>query len=83
MRSIPTSLTSSQKGQYNEFEAAQMLGVSVQQLRTLVTRHIVAETSVGTEAPDLAAATYNRSDLVVLRVLATQLSGSLEVFQNQ
>ena len=57
------------KTQYSEHEAAQMLGVSLEDFRTLVRTHIVH----GEDLP--AQATYQPSDLLVLRVLA-RLNGA-------
>lgn len=51
------------KTQYSEHEAAQLLGVSIEELRSLVCTHIVH----GADLPEQA--TYQASDLVVLRLL--------------
>ncbi len=50
---------------YTELEAAEKLGVSVDQLRTLVRSHI----SRGEDSGVISS--FRPSDLVVLRVLAT------------
>lgn len=52
------------RARYSESEAASRLGVSVEQLRTLVKRHI----SNDEEVPENA--TFHASDLIVLSVLA-------------
>ena len=53
--------------QYSEIEAADMLGLTVDQLRTLVKNHIVKDDSEG--AP-ITISSFQPSDLVVLRILA-------------
>ena len=59
-------MTKVQKVQYSEYEAANMLGISIEQLRGLVRDHIVKEwNSAAPEVP-----TFHPSDLVILRVLA-------------
>lgn len=58
------------RAQYTEMEAAAILGISVEELRKLVTSHIVKDE----EAAPLADATYHSSDLLVLRILAAKRS---------
>lgn len=53
------------KAQYTEAEAAELLGVSVEQLRALVQSHITR----GEQDLD-SSLTFQASDLLVLRVLA-------------
>ena len=61
------------KPQYSEVEAARMLGISVDQLRSLVRAHIVKdEEATGPAVPS----SYQKSDLVVLRVLARMIGSS-------
>ena len=55
------------KAQYSEAEVAQQLGVTVEDLRTLIRRHIVIEE---TEATNVPMTTFQPSDLLVLRLLA-------------
>lgn len=55
------------KTHYSETEAAQELGVSVEQLRTLIRHHIIASDD---EMGNLAIATYQPSDLLLIRLLA-------------
>lgn len=55
------------KVQYSEIEAAEMLGVTVEQLRSLVQSHIVKDDS---DAPAAAVSTFQSSDLLVLRILS-------------
>jgi hypothetical protein len=54
------------KVQYSETEAAQLLGISVEELRTLVKEHIVNEDEPGNGAVTV----FQSSDLLVLRILA-------------
>jgi len=54
------------KVQYSESEAAQMLGISIDELRTLVKAHIVSEDEPGNGAVTV----FQSSDLLVLRILA-------------
>jgi hypothetical protein len=57
------------KMQYSEMEAAHMLGISVDELRGLVRAHIVKDD----ETADPAVPSYQKTDLVVLRVLARMI----------
>jgi hypothetical protein len=54
------------KAQYSESEAAQMLGVSVDELRALVRSHIVSHEEPGNGAVTV----FQSADLLVLRILA-------------
>jgi hypothetical protein len=54
------------KVQYSESEAAQVLQISVEELRTLVRDHIVSEDEPGNGAVTV----FQSSDLLVLRILA-------------
>lgn len=56
--------TKANRIQYSEAEAAQMLGISVEQLRSLVLRHIVHGEEVPTQT------TFQAADLLVLRILS-------------
>jgi hypothetical protein len=55
------------KTQYSEAEAAQELGITVEQLRVLIRRHI-AQTDE--DLNHIAIATFHPSDLLVLKLLA-------------
>lgn len=55
------------KAQYTEAEAAQQLGVTVEDLRTLIRRHIVVEENDANAVP---MSSFQPSDLLVLRMLA-------------
>jgi hypothetical protein len=54
------------KVQYSENDAAQILGISVQELRTLVKNHISKEDELGNGAVSV----FQPADLVVLRILS-------------
>ena len=54
------------KMQFSEPEAARMLGLSIEQLRSLVRDHIVKDEEANTPA----MATYQQTDLVLLRILS-------------
>ncbi len=57
--------------QFNEEEAAMLLGLSVQDLRALVGTQIMSEDERGDlESPMM----FSRSDLVVLRVLSSKVA---------
>jgi hypothetical protein len=60
-------LSRSGKSQYSETEAAEELGISVEQLRTMIRSHVVDRDEDLTNVP---ATTFQASDLVVLRLLA-------------
>ena len=68
-------MNNAQKAQYSEYEAAHMLGISVDELRSLVRSHIVKDDeSASPEVP-----TYHKADLVVLRVLARMVARPAQV----
>jgi len=54
------------KTQYNEHEAAQELGVSVDQLRALIRSHIV---ETDEDLNNVSVASFHPSDLLVLKLL--------------
>jgi len=58
------------KAQYSETEAADELGLSVDQLRTLIRSHIVERDEDLTNVP---VAQFQPSDLLLLRILAGKL----------
>jgi hypothetical protein len=60
------TMSSPDLSHYSELEAAETLGVTVEELRSLVQRYI----NPGEEVS--ATATYSRSDIIVLRVLASK-----------
>jgi hypothetical protein len=68
MKNMMAMAPRSGKSHYSESEAAEELGVSVDQLRTLIRSHIVSAEDGDSPAPPLA--TFQPSDLVLLRILA-------------
>ena len=62
----PISPLKTTKIQYSETEAAETLGISVEELRALVRNHIAA----GEESGNGAVTVFLSSDLLVLRILA-------------
>ena len=54
------------KAQYSEAEAAQELGISVEDLRSLIRTYIASE---DVEEASVPMATFQPSDLLVLRIL--------------
>jgi hypothetical protein len=61
------------KTQYSEAEAAQELGLTVEQLRVLIRNHIAQSDE---DLHHIAMASFHPSDLLVLKILAGQ-SGTL------
>jgi hypothetical protein len=55
------------KSQYSETEAAEELGVSVAQLRTMIRSHVVDRDE---DLSNVPATTFQPSDLLILRLLA-------------
>jgi hypothetical protein len=55
------------KSQYSETEAAEALGVSIDELRRLIRRHIVGDED---DLAPLSQANFQPSDLLLLRILA-------------
>jgi len=55
------------KSQYSEREAAEELGVSVEQLRSLIRNHIV---ETDEDLNNVGVANFHPSDLLVLKILA-------------
>ena len=55
------------KTQYSETEAAEELGVSVEQLRSLIRSHIVENED---ELNNVSVASFHPSDLLLLKLLA-------------
>lgn len=60
-------LTRPGKSQYSEAEAAEELGISVAQLRTMIRSHVVDRDE---DLDNVPATTFQPSDLLVLRLLA-------------
>lgn len=61
------------KGQYSEAEAAEELGISVAQLRTMIRSHVVDRDE---DLNNVPATTFQPSDLVILRLLAGKPAGT-------
>jgi hypothetical protein len=61
------------KSQYSETEAAEELGVSVAQLRTMIRSHVVDRDE---DLSNVPATTFQPSDLLILRLLAGMPSSS-------
>jgi hypothetical protein len=57
------------KGYFNETEAAQALGLTLEQLRLLVRRHILQAEE---DLANLPITSFQPSDLLLLRLLAQQ-----------
>jgi hypothetical protein len=61
------TLVTRTKSQYSELEAAQELGVSVEQLRTLIRSHIAQSDE---DLNHVSTASFHPSDLLVLKILS-------------
>ena len=59
--------TRSGKSQYSEAEAAEELGISVLQLRTMIRSHVVEHDE---DLNNVPVTTFQPSDLLILRLLA-------------
>ena len=64
-------LTRTGKSHYSETEAAEELGISREQLRTMIRSHVIDRDEDLTNVP---ATTFQPSDLLILRLLAGRLS---------
>ena len=62
-------LTKMGKSQYSETEAAEELGVSVAQLRTMIRSHVVDRDE---DLNNVPVTTFQPSDLLILRLLSKQ-----------
>jgi hypothetical protein len=61
------------KGQYSEAEAAEQLGISVMQLRTMIRSHVVDKDE---DLNNVPVHTFQPSDLLILRLLTGKQTGS-------
>jgi hypothetical protein len=61
--------TKPNKTQFSELEAAAELGVSVDDLRSLIRKHVVVQEE---DLAQVTRTTFQPSDLVLLRILAGQ-----------
>jgi len=59
------------KSHYSEAEAAEELGISTEQLRTMIRSHVVDRDE---DLTNVAATTFQPSDLLILRLLAAKLN---------
>lgn len=62
-------LTKTGKSQFSETEAAEELGVSVAQLRTMIRSHVVDRDE---DLNNVPVTTFQPSDLLILRLLSKQ-----------
>jgi len=63
------------KGQYSEAEAAEELGITVAQLRTMIRSHVVDKDE---DLNNVPAHTFQPSDLLILRLLTGMPTGSAQ-----
>ena len=61
------------KGQYSEAEAAEQLGISVAQLRTMIRCHVVDKDE---DLNNVPVTTFQPSDLLILRLLTGMQTNS-------
>jgi len=66
-------LTRSAKSQYSETEAAEELGISVDQLRSVIRSHVIDRDE---DLNNVSATTFQPSDLLVLRLLANSIASA-------
>ena len=64
------------KSQYSEAEAAEELGISILQLRTMIRSHVVERDEDLTNVP---VTTFQPSDLLILRLFAGKPLSSEEI----
>jgi hypothetical protein len=60
-------MTRTAKSQYSETEAAEELGISIAQLRTMIRSHVVERDE---DLNNVPVTTFQPSDLLILRLLA-------------
>ena len=61
------------KGQYSEAEAAEELGITVAQLRTMIRSHVVDRDE---DLHNVPVTTFQPSDLLILRLLTGMRTGT-------
>jgi hypothetical protein len=64
-------LTRTGKSHYSETEAAEELGISREQLRTMIRSHVIDRDE---DLSNVPATSFQPSDLLILRLLAGKLS---------
>ncbi|HEY1760711.1 MAG TPA: hypothetical protein VGG72_35380 [Bryobacteraceae bacterium] len=57
------------KSQYSESEAAEELGISIEQLRSMIRSHVVDRDE---DLSNIPSTTFQPSDLLILRLLASK-----------
>ena len=67
--SVPMLVSKQPRLQYSESEAAEILGITVEQLRSLVKSHIVKDES---DSAAVSVSSFHATDLVLLRILAAK-----------
>ena len=72
---LSMQLSRTGKSQYSETEAAEELGVSVDQLRTMIRSHVVERDEDLTNVP---VTTFQPSDLLILRLLSGMKSAATQ-----
>jgi hypothetical protein len=70
---LAMSFTRSGKSQYSETEAAEELGISVEQLRTMIRSHVVDQEE---DLNNIPVTTFQPSDLLILRLLSGRRADS-------
>lgn len=68
-------ITRTGKSQYSETEAAEELGVSVAQLRTMIRSHVVDRDE---DLDNVPVTTFQPSDLLILRLLTAKPAAPAE-----
>jgi hypothetical protein len=63
------------KSQYTEIEAAEELGISLSQLRTMIRSHVLERDE---DLNNVPVTTFQPSDLLILRLLAGMPTNSIE-----
>jgi hypothetical protein len=66
-------LTRTGKSQYSETEAAEELGVSIDQLRSMIRNHVIDRDE---DLTNVAVTTFQPSDLLILRLLTRKQPAS-------
>ena len=64
---LQVQLTRTGKSQYSEVEAAEELGVSVEQLRVMIRSHVIDRDE---DLNNVPVTTFQPSDLLILRMLS-------------
>jgi hypothetical protein len=65
----PATSSKTGKSQYSEAEAAEELGITIGQLRTMIRSHVVDRDE---DLNNVPATTFQPSDLLILRLLSGQ-----------